>query len=68
MSFQAGASIGGDFGNVENSNSAFVSPDIFVGYSETPTITFTPLRNQEFTRQLVAPVELDSLYLLTQYG
>lgn len=68
MSFQAGASIGGDFGNVENSNSAFVSPAIFVGYSETPTITFTPLRNREFTRQLVAPVELDSLYLLTQYG
>jgi len=68
MNFQASASIGGDFGEVEDSNSAFVSPGASVGYSETPTITFTPQRDQEFTRQLVAPVELDSVYLLTHYG
>jgi hypothetical protein len=68
MRFEAGASIGGDFGNVEDSNSAFVSPGASVGYSEAPTITFTPRRDEAFTRQLMAPVELDSLYLLTQAG
>jgi hypothetical protein len=68
MNFEAGASIGGDFGKVEDSRSAFVSPGASIGYSETPTITFTPRRDQEFTRQLVAAVELDSVYLLTQYG
>lgn len=68
MNFQASASIGGDFGEVEDSDSAFVSPGAAVGYSETPTITFTPQRDQAFTRQLISPVELDSVYLLTQYG
>ena len=68
MNFSAGASIGGDFGNVEGSSSAFVAPRASVGYSETPTLTFTPRRDQEFTRQLVAPVELDNVYLLAQYG
>ena len=68
MKFEAGASVGGDFGEVEDSDSAFLSPDASVGYSESPTITFVPRRDSEFTRQLVAPVELDSVYLLTQYG
>lgn len=68
MNFEANASIGGEIGEVEESNSAFVSPGASVGYSELPTITFVPRRDQEFTRQLVAPVELDSIYLLTSYG
>ncbi len=68
MNFEASASIGGEFGEVEESNSAFVTPGAMVGYSESPTITFVPRRDQEFTRQLVAPVELDSIYLLTSYG
>ena len=68
MSFSAGASLSGDFGTAGNSTSAFVTPDVFVGYSETPTISFVPRRDQEFTRQLIAPIELDSLYLLSSYG
>lgn len=68
MSFDAGASIGGDFGRVESAGSAFVSPGASVGYSERPTVSFAPERGAEFTRQLVAPIELDSLYLLSQYG
>lgn len=68
MNFEVGASIGGEFGEVEENNSAFVAPGAAVGYSESPTITFIPRRDQEFTRQLVAPVELDSIYLLTSYG
>ena len=68
MSFSAGASIGGEFGEADGEDLAFVSPGASVGYSESPTITFIPRRDQEFTRQLVAPVELDSIYLLSHYG
>ncbi len=68
MSFEAQASISGEFGEVEDEPTAAVSPGASFGYSETPTVTFVPQRDHEFTRQLVAPVELDSLYLLTDYG
>ena len=68
MSFDAGASIGGDFGDADGEDLAVLSPGASVGYSESPTITFIPRRDQDFTRQLVAPVELDSLYLLTRDG
>ena len=68
MSFNAGASIGGEFGEADGDTVALVSPGASVGYSESPTITFIPRRDQEFTRQLVAPVDLDSIYLLTDYG
>ena len=68
MNFTANASIGGEFGEADGENLAFISPGASVGYSESPTMTFVPRRDQEFTRQLVAPVELDSIYLLTRYG
>ena len=68
MSYDAGASIGGDFGDADGEDLNVVSPGASVGYSESPTITFIPRRDQDFTRQLVAPVELDSLYLLTRDG
>ena len=68
MNFNAAASIGGEIGEVGNADVGFVSPGASVGYSESPTITFVPRRDQEFTRQLVAPVELDSIYLLSRYG
>ncbi len=68
LGFETRASVGGDFGQVEESTSAFLSPGASVGYSETPTITFTPRRDQAFTRQLVSPIDLDSVHLLTRYG
>jgi hypothetical protein len=39
-----------------------------IGYSERPTITFTPQNAQEFTRQLISPIELEIIYLLVNYG
>jgi len=68
MNFNAAASIGGELGEAGNADVGFVSPGAAVGYSESPTITFVPRRDQSFTRQLVAPVELDSIYLLSRYG
>src|SRR5690606_33334723 len=67
MQFGAGASLAGSFGD-DGGTVRLAAPGAAVGYSESPTITFSPLRGEEFTRRLVAPVELDSLYLLTRYG
>jgi hypothetical protein len=39
-----------------------------VGYSERPTITFTPRNEKEFTQQLISPVELEIIFLLVNYG
>jgi hypothetical protein len=68
MNFSAAASIGGEIGEAGDTDVGFLAPGAAVGYSEAPTITFLPRRDQEFTRQLVAPVDLDSIYLLTRYG
>ncbi len=68
MTVEGGAILGGTFGEDGPSDLSLITPGASVGYSETPTITFTPQRDREFTRQLVAPVEIDSVYVLTQYG
>src|SRR5690606_24849809 len=67
MQFDAVASLAGSFGD-DGGTVRLAAPGAAAGYSESPTITFSPLRGEEFTRRLVAPVGLDSLYLLTRYG
>ncbi len=68
MTVEATASIGGSFGEEGDENTSLVAPGAEIGYSETPTITFTPRRDKAFVRQLVAPVDIDSIYLLTRHG
>jgi hypothetical protein len=68
MQFEAQASLLGSFGDDAGETMRLIAPGVGAGYSESPTVTFSPLRGEEFTRRLVAPIELDSLYLLTQYG
>lgn len=68
MRFDAAVSVAAAVGEEGGDDVALVSPGASVGYSESPTITFTPQRDQEFTRQLVAPIELDSIHLLSRYG
>ncbi|MEL7045355.1 MAG: hypothetical protein AAGL66_10090, partial [Pseudomonadota bacterium] len=64
LSFRAGASVGGDFGNVEESTSAFVAPNITGELSESPTVTLVPRRDEKFSRQLISPIPIDSITLL----
>jgi len=68
MRYQADAEIGTQIGEEGGNGVALVSPGASVQYSESPTITFVPQRDQEFSRQLVTPVELENIYLLTHYG
>jgi hypothetical protein len=39
-----------------------------VGYTERPTITYTPLQGDQFVRQLMSPVDLDTILLLYHSG
>lgn len=68
MQFDAAASLSGSLGDDRQGRVRLAAPGAAAAYSESPTVTFSPLRDEEFTRRLVAPVELDSLYLLTRYG
>jgi hypothetical protein len=68
MQFDARASLGGTFGDDQTLATRLITPGAEVGYSESPTVTFAPRHSDEFTRRLVAPVDLDRLYLLVRYG
>jgi len=39
-----------------------------VGYTERPTITYTPLQGDKFVKQLMSPVDLDTILLLYHSG
>ena len=68
LRFGASASLGGVFGKDAGDATDLVAPSGTVDYSESPTVTFSPMRGEEFTKRLVTPVKLDSLMLLTRYG
>lgn len=42
--------------------------DAGAGFSERPTISYSPLQGQEFVTQLLSPIPLDALVLLSQSG
>jgi hypothetical protein len=68
MQFEAQASLFGSFGDDQAASTGLVAPGAVVAYAESPTVIFSPQGGEEFTRRLVSPVDLDSLYLLTRYG
>jgi len=56
-SFSVGT--GGEFGLVEGESSANISPGI--GYTDRPTITFTPYHGKDFLDSLAEPIPLETL-------
>lgn len=63
---EASASAGKTF--VGGSDSDPSDLGVGIDYTERPTVTYLPVQGEEFTRQLLLPVSLDSLFLLTQSG
>ncbi len=63
-----GASADANVGDDQQQRTALLDLGGSVGYSEKPTITFTPRNEKEFSRQLISPVELEIIYLLVNYG
>ncbi len=68
MEFDARASLTGTFGDDQAQSTRLSMPGASVGYSESPTVTFSPQQGGEFMSRLVAPVDMDRLYLLLRYG
>ena len=66
LDLSAGA--GGVVGDDQDERTELFDFNGGIGYSERPTITFTPQNEQEFTRQLISPIELEIIYLLVNYG
>jgi len=64
MSGSANASIGKD----QEQKTDLFGIGGSVGYSELPTITFTPQNEKEFTQQLISPIEIEAIILLINYG
>ncbi len=60
-SFSAGGQISG-----AGSGSATLGTGL--GYSEKPTVTYTPLSGDEFAERMLAPIPLDSIMLFSQSG
>ena len=68
MRIERSLGVGAEFGTVEGETQNLGTASASIGYSESPIVTFTPRTDEKFTQQLVAPVSLDSLYLLIRYG
>jgi hypothetical protein len=63
-SYDASLSAGGQIG--EGGSGATVGTAL--AYAEKPTITYTPLRGEEFAARMLTPVSLDAIMLFEQGG
>ncbi len=66
LTFEAAAGAGGDFDLGAGGDSAGAS--LGVAYTETPTISYTPLHGTAFAQRVLAPFEPRVLTLLSQSG
>jgi hypothetical protein len=58
----------GAFGDGEGGSITTIAPDASVGYEEAPVVTFSPRHDAVFTRELVTPAEMETIFLLSSYG
>ena len=47
---------------------SILAPNLGISHSRKPTITYTPLRGEDFLKSVLSPISLDSILLLTQSG
>ncbi|HEX2254755.1 MAG TPA: hypothetical protein VHQ65_15925 [Thermoanaerobaculia bacterium] len=55
-------------GAIAGSGDDGVNLGLGVDFSESPTITYVPVTGEEFVRQLLTPIPLETLFLLPQAG
>ena len=61
-------SLGLSAGNLLDFGSSGIATDFGVSTSETPTISYIPLQDDEFNTRLLTPVSLDTVSLMTRTG
>ena len=75
-SFSMGADIGVDAAfpvdtdqnNVRLDGGRTIKPNIGMSYSQSPTISYTPLQGEEFLKNVLTPIPLESILILSQSG
>ena len=45
-----------------------LQPNIGVGYSDRPTISYAPLRGEEFLKRVLSPISLEAILVMAQSG
>jgi hypothetical protein len=68
FSIDLSAAAGGQVGEDQALRTNLFNLGGTAGYSERPTITFTPRNEKEFTQQLISPIDLEIIFLLVNYG
>jgi hypothetical protein len=71
--FSMGADIGveGEYGidwKRDIGDGRVVSPSVGVSYSQSPTISYTPLQGESFLKSVLTPISLEALLVITQSG
>jgi len=75
-SFSMGADIGldaaypvdTDQNNVRLGGGRLIKPNIGISYSQSPTISYTPLQGEEFLKNVLTPIPLEAILILAQSG
>jgi len=55
-------------GHIEGSGTGDATASTGLGYSESPTVTYTPLAGEDFATRMLTPIPLDSIMLFEQSG
>jgi len=45
-----------------------VSPSVGMSYSQSPTISYTPLQGEAFLKSVLTPISLEAILVMTQSG
>jgi hypothetical protein len=62
------SSVGVESALSTGSGPAILQPAVGAGYSNSPTISYTPLQGEEFLRKVLVAVPIESLFVLMQSG
>jgi hypothetical protein len=45
-----------------------IQPNVGVGYADRPTISYSPLRGEDFLKSVLSPIPLEAILVMTQSG
>ena len=67
-SLEMGVTVNGEFYTVKPGSDTFIGGELSGKFTDRPTISYTPLTGEKFTRSLLAPMPLDALMFAIQGG
>jgi len=71
--FSLGASLGMDAEisldrDLLTSEGRLLKPNVGMSYSQSPTITYSPLQGEDFLKSVLSPISLEDILVMTQSG